>query len=76
MIKFFKQFFCNHNWVWKQNVYGDAINVLECRSIWEHYNSKTKNKVEYLEPQSLGPTGSFGKIGPVGFPVNHNIKVE
>ena len=45
-------------------------------SIWEHYNSKTKHKVEYLEPQSLGPTGSFGMIGPVGFPVNHNIKVE
>jgi len=40
-------------------------------SIWKHYNSKTKNNVEYLEPQSLGPTGSFGKIGPVGFPVEH-----
>lgn len=34
MIKFFKQLLCNHSWDWKMNVYGDGINILNCRSIW------------------------------------------
>ena len=47
-------------------------------TIWEHHNSKikVKNKVEYLEPQPLGPTGPVGHIGPVGSYVNHNIEVK
>jgi hypothetical protein len=47
-------------------------------TIWEHHNSKikVKNKVEYLEPQPLGPTGPIGHIGPVGSYVNHNIEVK
>lgn len=35
MIKFFKQLFCKHSWKWYQNIYGDGINILECRSIWK-----------------------------------------
>ena len=35
MIKFIKQLFCKHSWEWEQNVYGDPINYLNCRSIWK-----------------------------------------
>jgi hypothetical protein len=47
-------------------------------AIWKHHNSKikVKDKVEYLEPQPLGPTGPVGHIGPVGSYVNHNIEVK
>ena len=47
-------------------------------AIWEQHNSKikSKDKVEYLEPQPLGPTGPVGHIGPVGSYVNHNIEVK
>jgi len=43
MIKFIKQLFCKHSWKWKENVYGDPINYLNCRSIWkcEKCNVKT-----------------------------------
>jgi hypothetical protein len=55
--------------------YYDSLTYAN-NAIWEHYNSKTKNKVEYLEPQPLGPTGPVGHIGPVGSYVNHNIEVK
>jgi hypothetical protein len=35
MIRFIKQLFCKHSWKWEQNVYGDPINYLNCRSIWK-----------------------------------------
>jgi ribosomal protein L37AE/L43A len=35
MRKLIKQLFCNHHWEWKHNVYGDAINYFNCRSIWK-----------------------------------------
>lgn len=35
MIKFIKQILCKHEMqVFNSNVYGDAINILNCRSLW------------------------------------------
>lgn len=36
MIKFIKRIFCKHYKVlFVRNIYGDEINALNCRSIWE-----------------------------------------
>ena len=35
MIKFIKRLACNHKYEFKENVYGDTINYLNCRSIFE-----------------------------------------
>jgi tricorn protease-like protein len=32
---FFKSFFCRHDYKFYENVYGDGINLLNCRSLWE-----------------------------------------
>lgn len=36
ITQLWREFRCkNHSFVWMTNVYGDAINHLNCRSIWK-----------------------------------------
>ena len=35
-MRWIKQLFCKHKWVWKRNYYGDYVNILNGkRSLWQ-----------------------------------------
>lgn len=53
-----KRLFCKHYKVifWR-NVYGDEINALNCRSVWECANCKAIVKSPYLHHSEGGANG-------------------